>query len=268
MSPSEDQLRAALRDGEPDGSGGLSADRLIAQASEIRHRRRVRYGSVLGGVAAAAAVGALLSTVTTTHSVKSSNAGAGVEAPAATNAQGSAADKAGGSTSNASAAANCPDLPPSRPTGTGHGSFFTGPVAAVRLCIYPPTGGAPLRAADDQVLTTTLTGAAAERLAAGLDAAATTPKAEPCPLFRTASGKVLAIIPVRADGTTMAPITVAVLDNPCNQPVSNGTVVRYNWTPPSSVTPYLHQAAAVPASGARPVPVTSTPVEHGSPISS
>ena len=266
MSPSEEQLRAALRAGEPDGAGGLSAERLIARAYDARHRRLVRSGSVLGGVAAAAAAGVLivsLGTSTQSHSASSSGEAASTRA-GQLNGTAAVAGKGDGAAAG-SAAASCPATFSVGSKGTEHGSFFAGPVASIMLCLYPEGGGAALRANNGQVLTSTLTGTAAQQVAASLDAAAKQPLAEPCPLFRLAAAKVLVMIPVGTDGRAMAPIATVVLDNPCNQPVSNGAVVRYNWTAPSVLTPYLHQGAAISAPP-RPQPQPSSPLEHGSPI--
>jgi hypothetical protein len=281
MSPSEEQLRAALRDGEPDAGRGPDADRLIARANEIRHSRRLRYGSVAGGLAAAAAAGLLIASLgTSTHSEHrstgvaeqrrtsaQSSGNAPVAAGSEKDADGTGA-AAGAGPLNSEAAAPCPATLPNRAKGTGRGSFFTGPVASFTLCVYAESGGAPLRTSSGTVLTTTVSGTAAQQLATSLDTAAPEPDAQPCPLFRTATGKVLALVPHGPDGQAMAAITTVVLDNPCNQAVTNGSVVRYNWTAPAVLTPYLHQAAAITAPTGRPAPVSSSPVEHGSPISS
>lgn len=269
MSPNEDALRAALRDGEPDGTAGadgLSADRLIARANDVRRRRRLRYGSVLGGVAAAAVAGVLIASLGASTRSSSEKRSAGGAAGSVSDQRGNAPVAGRGATVASGHEVSCPAAAPEPGTGTGHGSLFTGPVASITLCLYAESGGAPVRASNGQVLTSTVSGTPAQQLATSLDAAGTQPLAQPCPQFRLATGKLLAMIPVGSDGAAMAPIIAVVQDNPCNQPVTNGTAVRYNWTAPSVLGPYLHQAAALTTTPAGPAPGSSVPVEHGSPI--
>lgn len=276
MSPSEDQLRAALRDGAADGSGGLDPDTFIAQANEIRHRRRVRYGSALGAAAVVAVGGVLIGTLGgTTHANHSASQPERLPVAASAEPAGprsSSAFAAAGSSNGA--ATVCPAAAPSRATiGTGHGSFFSGSVASFTLCAYPESGGAALTSQSGAPLTARLSGADAAQLTASLDGATKAPSPDPCPLFRTADGKLLVMIPLTPDGAAMAPVTAVVLQNSCNQPVTNGAVVRYNWTPPNVLTPYLRQLAALSAPAAsavapRPQPTISSPLEHGSPINS
>jgi hypothetical protein len=276
MSPSEDQLRAALRDGAGDGSGGLNPDVFIAQANEIRHHRWVRYGSALAAAAVVAIGGVLIATLGgTTQTDHSAGQSARLPAAASDQAAGTAAGSnhaAFGNGSSNGSAAPCPVSAPSRATiGSGDGSFFAGSVASFTVCAYPETGGAALTSESGGALTTILSGQDAQQLATSLDGAAKTPSPDPCPLFRTANGKLLVMIPVASDGTAMSPVTALVLQNSCNQPVTNGTEVRYNWTPPAALTPYLQQLAAVSSTGpsvVAPRPVSSSPLEHGSPINS
>jgi hypothetical protein len=273
MSPSEDQLRAALRHGEDD-LGPISADRIIARAAEIRHRRRIGVASALAAAAVVAGIGTGIGISATSGHTAASNRSAeslanGGSAPSAPNKNAAAGNAAGGApVAGTSGAVACPRVMPDRRVPEGGettGSFFTGPVAAFDLCLYPQLARPTTSATSRLPLHTTISGTDAAQLARSLDAAATSPDPKPCPLIRSANVAELVMTPFGTNNgaaatlVRMPPIVAYVFDNPCNQPVSNGTAVRYNWTPPPALRPFL-EAALSSASA-----VPSTPTEKGSP---
>jgi hypothetical protein len=246
MSPSEPELRAALRAGEGDP---LHPDRLIARAQAMqheRHVRRMRFTAVAAGVIVAGAIGTGVVAIgrNQTTSNGASNAGGGAVNSLASR---SSADSDAGhkhappAAAGASAAAACPAAAPdlALPGGGGTaqfgatGSLFSGSVQSVEVCAYDSarkaitSHGAPLAAH--------LTGQEATALAASLDSAAKVPVRAPCPMYRGADEKLLVIIGYDAAGRPMKPIVATVLQNPCNLPVTNGTAIRYDWSPPPAL---------------------------------
>jgi hypothetical protein len=115
------------------------------------------------------------------------------------------------------------------------------------ICVFPETGGPALESGGHPV-STVLNGSAAAQLAASLDSASKTTQPGACPLYLTAQGKLLVIVAAKPDGTLMAPVIAHVLQNPCNLPVTNGTAVRYNWSPPATLNALLDEIRAVPPS--------------------
>jgi hypothetical protein len=93
-------------------------------------------------------------------------------------------------------------------------------------------------------VSTVLTGAQAATLATSLNGASKTPTPGPCPLYRTADGRALVFFAVSPDGSALPPVTATVAQNPCNLPVTNGRAVRYNWTPPALLDPFVAEARA------------------------
>jgi hypothetical protein len=259
MSPSEFDLRAALRDGEGDG---IDPGTVIFRARALRHQRRVRFASAAAVVAVVAGIGVGGGVVLT-------GGGAGSSGSLESRATGKAG-RAGGSGQSGSAgydangpsapagsarvtAVACPAALPqlAAPASGGGGSLFAGTVAAVKICAYPEASGPPITDAKGEPVTAALTGAQATALAASLDAADRTRQAGVCPQYRSADGKTLVIIGIAADGAAMPPVTAVVAQNPCNSPVTNGTAVRYNWTPPAYLAGYLGQVQAAGAARAR-----------------
>lgn len=256
MSPSEFDLRAALRDGEGDG---IDPGTVIFRARELRRQRRVRFASTAAVVAVVAGIG-VGSGVVLTGGGTGPNHGS-----SDSRATGKAGDAAGGSTRSGAPGydANAPSAPAEGARATalpcpaalprlaapasGGGALFPAQVVAVKICAYPESSGPPITDAKGQPVTAVLTGNQAAALAASLDAADRT-RAELCPQYRSADGKTLVVIGIAAGGAAMPPVTAVVAQNPCNSPVTNGTAVRYNWTPPDLLTGYLGevQAAGTP----------------------
>lgn len=254
MSPSEEQLRAALAEGQ---GPGISADRIIARAREVRHQRRVRYGSALAIAAAVAGIGVgggLLvggsgnSADKSAHGSAAAPVAAGQGAASADTSVGAGGKVAGSATAGLACPAGLPLL--GSPAHTTAGPLFPAPVSALTLCLYPPGGGA--FSANERPSRMVLAGSAATSLVSSIESAPTAQSNAPCPLYRTAAAKTLLIIGQRSDGATVAFVETQVDQNPCNIAITNGTAVRYNWSPPRSLSAFLGQP----------------PLEQGSPVRS
>jgi hypothetical protein len=249
MSPSESDLRAALHDGED--SGGLNVDHLIvhAQAAGAQHRQRLLSGAMITAVVLGSGVG--IGFLTTHHSSESAanngaaaNAGGG-QALRRSSDYGDAAGKSAQAPvsglrndvahGTAASSVPCPTTVPKYelPGGGGltqfgaDGQLFSKPVRYVLVCAY---------AEGKQSGRLALSGAPAKDLAAGLEAAPKTPLASP--LCRGASGtRSLALLAYAADGSAAGRVTATFPT--CGSMVTNGTAVRYDWTPPTSVQKLL-----------------------------
>jgi hypothetical protein len=256
MSPSEADLRAALQHGD-DGNLQVNADAVIAEAQAIRARRvRILSGTAAAVLVAAGAVGLAVirsdgSSPTAAHkgsSALSDLSGGGQRAtvpqqPEATRAPSDAVPAAGGAHRNASTTVQCPNTPPRLlvPGGGGTGQFgandplFAQPVDTLVVCSFSaadPAGTAPGRFV--------LAGRDATQVVAGLEGAHETPNATVCDPGPTSTAKLLALIGVTADGTAMKPVTATVTQPACGIKVTNGTAVRYGWTPPAVLTAQLN----------------------------
>jgi hypothetical protein len=281
MSPTEFELRAALRHGE---GGGIDPDRILARAAGFRrerHARRVRAASMSAAAAVIVGVAVTGSVLLHSNSETAANSAGGVAsaqsgldgagntgsdavagphtAPSA--AQESAASATTGSNAARQAAAiDCPSrLPDLGSDVGGTGSLFGETVAAIKVCAYTTRDGAPITLTDGSTLAVVYTGTSAAQIVASIDDAS----AEAVPIACPGSPFVLiprsvVIIGVNADGSAMSPI-VASLDT-CSKVVSNGILTRYNWTAPPAM------AALVVAATHQPAPQVSPPVAHGSPV--
>jgi hypothetical protein len=262
MSPTEHDLRAALSDGEGDGP---DPDRLIelGQARQARRRMQVLTTAAVVVIAAAGTGIVALGRTgggNTDSAVRGATSvdlgptrGTGAAGGAATGARPAAS---GYAAKAASAAVGCPATLPryALPGGGSPGQFgagdplFSKPVRSVIVCSYPDAdtaASAPVRRA--------LQGAQATGLAASLDAAPRSPGSS-CAARAQSPARNLAIIGLAADGTQLGTVTVTRTGTSCAaSQVTNGTAVRYNWTPPSDLLPIL---------------AGRTPTMHGSPVSS
>jgi hypothetical protein len=234
MSPSESDLRAALHDGE--GRGGLNVNSLIAHAEAVAAQRRARLmsGAAIVAVVLGTGVGiGYLAGHGSTESGSSSNAGAGTAMQPNTPAHSDRRYGAvGGGAANGSAAdvaqAPCPKRFPQYelPGGGGLNSFgangplFTKPVASIVVCAY-----------GDHRARLDLRGRQATALAASLENAPKATHSAPC--AGGPSTEQLAILPIALNGSR-AP-TVTVTFPTCGSMATNGTAVRYDWTPPSTI---------------------------------
>ncbi|WP_375491619.1 hypothetical protein [uncultured Jatrophihabitans sp.] len=277
MSPSENDLRAALRRGEGDATQDVDVDRLVAAGRDRATQRRVRLlsgAAVVLVVAAAGTGGALIwggSDSAQQTSGASAGKAAGSRAGGATQAAPATGAAAGACPAAAPArvaprpgAANPGGLTPGAGGGTGQaagagGALFAKPVARLVVCAYPE-GSSP---AAQRPAGITLTGAQADTLRTSLEDAAKTRPTGACPLLVRADERQLAIVGVTADGTKLPVVTTTVNAVSCRVVVTNGTAVRYGWTPPASLGPLVAHLApriAVTPGGGGPA--------HGSPIHS
>lgn len=253
MSPNEDQLRAALHDGEGDAP---DAGLVIANALRARYERRRTITSIASGVAVVAVVVVGFGLLVHTGSSESGGAAGGVVAnrgqvthggnllPASPGPDAPAAASAAGNASIPTEQARkgaCPANFPRQlvPGGGGIGQFgsdgplFAEPVAAARVCEY----GGDARVAASYVL-----GAPeAAELASTLEHASST-VGYACAM-RPADEGDLAVYAISASGTSLRVVTV---DLGCPYQVTNGTAVRY-LTP--TIVADLLRAAPSPVHG-------------------
>ena len=274
MSPSESQLRAALRAGE---GQPVNPELVIAHARAVRHNRRMRVGSIAAAVIAVGGIGtgiAALNTGPNASDGSSNTAGGAIAgdkaaAPEATapRAAPGTAGAAGGSRggNNGTDAASCPDKPIRLmiPGGGGTGQFggsgplFAGPVDSIRVCGY---AAASLGGRIDATGSTVLLGQDADEVAASLNAAAITRPARPCPVEPV---RQLVLYPIATSGGRLAPVVVTY--GGCAPWATNGTAVRYDWTPPADTSSLLNRLTlttpglpSVP--GPRPIEPSGSPV--------
>lgn len=228
MSPTEDELRAALRSDE---GQALDPDTVIRRArahgASLREQR-IRIASAAAVVVVVAGLGVgggfVLGRHTESHTSSGISAGSAGGGDGGT---GGAMDKANPTFSSP----GCPSTLPQDTTAQGpnpRATFFTKPVAQILVCAYAIDD--VLITGADGPITTTLTGAAATALANSIEHAAQTQLARPCPLYRTTQPTLL-MKPTATDGTPLPNVTTTVLQNPCNATITNGAAVRYNWLP-------------------------------------
>jgi len=220
MSPSEADLRAALRAGEGDD---LDVERVVAGGRAERAQRRVRVLTTAAVTVVVAGVGAGAALVNSGGD--SSRAGGGTSGGyrqdldgARTAGPGSSATPPAGTvptpaSGHKAPAAACPtSLPDYRlPGGGSPGQFGSdGPmlrraVASITVCAY----GAP-GSAGTAPRSLVLTGDAARTIAASLEDAPRTKATGACPFYRTADARSLAIIGLAADGAQVGIVTTTV----------------------------------------------------------
>lgn len=261
MSPSESQLRAALKQGE--GDSGLDPDAIIGKAVAFRRQRqqrRVRVAGVLGVVAIVGGIGIGLAATSggnnnTALPASSQRATASDELrnmPAAPSApKGSAGSLTGsdyggavaGGGGMAPSTSGCPAKPVRYlvPGGGGTGQFgsrsplFEQPVERLTICRYSPETNAFQSSSA-------IGGAEARALVTRLNASTSRPAATDC--VTPVSVEILAN---DASGAALTPLTVI---GSCQQVmVTNGTAIRF--APISELQPYLGVTSLppVPATG-------------------
>lgn len=248
MSPSESDLRAALQHGDGDG---LDVDHVVfaARARIAERRMRIVSGTAIVLVIAGAGVGGTLLARTGGSSVKNgSNAAAGGAADNAKPhpaAQSPANGGQGGGRSVYSyAAVPCPRAMPQYllPGGGSPGQFgasgalFSKPVASVVVCAYGDTASKPV-GKTVQPGRLDIGDGQAKQLAQSLESAPKTPTPTGC--SEGQQTHELAIIGLAADGSRVGTVTASLNTSTCGQQVTNGTAIRYGWTPPSALKSVL-----------------------------
>ncbi|MDT4908896.1 MAG: hypothetical protein QOI69_2137 [Pseudonocardiales bacterium] len=279
MSPNEFQLRSALRDGEGEH---VNPDTVIARArgmQQARHDRRVRYGSVAAAVAIVGGIGVLGGVVLGGGDNKTSSAGGGGVGSSADQAQqGSRAASSAGPAKAAprapiapgpvrdATAVPCPSSPPNLllPGGGGTGQFgaqgplFSKPVESVKVCAYASS-------TVGVVPSTVLAGENATNLTKSMDESAKTlPASIKCPGVPAPTDRgSLVIIGLDKDGNQLKPVVVTL---GCPTRATNGTALRYNWSPPANITNLIIQGVkSAPGGGPFSLPpsgkVTGSPIQ-------
>ncbi|HEV7206434.1 MAG TPA: hypothetical protein VGN18_17645 [Jatrophihabitans sp.] len=263
MSPSEFDLRAALRDGEGDG---VDVDRVVALGSARRAERRSR---ILTAAAAVVVVGALGTGGAFAFRGGGGDSGGSAAGKAASSFTAPKADSLGSSAAGGAAEPRvaaplpvpCPVEYPRTllPTGPAtRTALFAEPVSSMVVCSYgsPRAATPPVRLA--------LVGLRATDLADRLENASRTPRALPCPSVTDAQRTALVIIGVTAAGRPLPAVTTTVDGAACNLQATNGLAVRYDWKPPPELLQGLAELSANPTGPASLVPGPSG--NQGSPV--
>ena len=222
MSPSEDDLRAALRHGE---GATLDPDAAVAAARAHVAHRRMRLAAVSGTAVVVLAVGATVGVVLGT--------GGSDSHPTSAAAGGAAARTAQGGSRPSADTAGCPKTFTTAAHGAAlHTSAALIPASAstVLVCAYGSTGS------GDAVTpaTTQLTGSDAQRLIASLNAAATSPPRGVCPMYRVADDHRLTFIGITANSAT-DPVSTTLGNPSCTVVVTSSASTRYAWSPPEDL---------------------------------
>jgi len=246
MSPTENELRAALHHGEGDGPDPFV---ITAAGRRARERRRSRLVNTAAAVVIIGGVGTVGTFLVQNTGTDQQNSGSNDMGAAAKAPNDRVVESAAGGARNApvqtrsAPAGGASVLPPGAARATG-----SCPATAPAVPVPGSAGSAgPLfRRAPDELLVCTYTGVVssagpASVVLTGADARAvvtsleTAPTARPggmCPTYRLAGERTVVIIGRSASGAPVGEVTTT-LDRPaCATVVTNGTSVRYGWTPP------------------------------------
>lgn len=275
MSPSENDLRAALRDGEGEP---LDVDHVLARGRAARTRRRARALNTAAAVAVVAGLatgGTLLANSETSGSNSGASPGGAKAAGGASFGSASGTSPKVGSSAQdygsggaarrpspsgqvaiaggTSASPACPTslpravLPGSsadvQPGGRAAVPLFSAPPQSLVVCAYGSLAVA-LGTSAPAPRRLVLTGRDATTVADSLEKASPTKPTGMCPQWRRADEQALAIIGVGGDGARVGTVTTTVNRPPCSVVVSNGHTQRYGWTPPSALSAPLSKLAA------------------------
>jgi hypothetical protein len=165
MSPTESELRTALRAGEGES---LAADEIIAHARTARHDRRRTIAAVSGAVAAVLAIGGVVTAIQVNHDDRT---GSPARTPAG---QGPL---------------TCPTAPPTvNAPSSSSGQLFPSDVTSIRACLYQ---------VQRLTASTTIDGPAARSYARRFNALPTK-SSQACPLILTQ--KTIVLLPATENG--------------------------------------------------------------------
>lgn len=256
MSPSENDLRAALQRGEPDGTE-FDVDRIVEQGQLHLARRRVRMlsaaavAAVVGvGIGAYALRGGDRSTTDASHrnpTVATAADGRAALAPPTRNVQPAARPAASGARAGAGAPASCPSTPqaplPGSTGAAGGTRLFPAPVRSVVVCAY----GAPGNLIFAAPMTFTLTGRDASSLVTSLENASRRNLVTPCPSGSSVQQRVLGLVGIQPDGARLPVVALTLSDPACNVSVTNGLTTRYDWTPDPALSARIFALTAQPS---------------------
>lgn len=249
MSPSEADLRAALREGEGDG---VDANDIIWS---VRHTRARRRSMLLSAAAAVIVVAATAAGVTAlVRGAGSPNGSSGAAA------QGNGGGNAAAGSSSTSVPARThpqPAIPggarepgmqiaprcgafggPASPgRARASGSLVPGPVRAFVVCAYSnfPTRSAAMA---PQVR---ITGPAARQIAESLRKLTATWPPD-CPQVSSTGNTAINLLPISSTGRQLPDITVKIGLPACGTTVTNGWITRYGWRLPPRVEALLPHA--------------------------
>ena len=269
MSPSEHELRAALSDGE---GPGLDVNAIVGNAIAYRRQRRAR---VLGGVSVAAIVagigvaGGFLISSSGNGSSASSADGAALNGTNSAATVPAAPSNGAGGGKNADGAVACPAALPSVKTPApsaknATGALFPSQVQSVVLCRYGTAANLGANVTYAANGGAELSGRQASDLVQSFETASSTPPGV-CPHFRTqGQPQKFVVFGVNSAGTRTDPVVATVGDNPCQTVITNGTAVRYSWTPPNGLASLLAglnsaTSASPPVIGPSGTPIPSQP---------
>jgi hypothetical protein len=286
MSPTEFDLRAALRDGEGDG---VDPDVVIAGGRRQQAQRRSRIMSTVAAVVlvGAAGVGGTLIFSNSGSGTSTSAGGGNAQSDARTHDNAAAG---GGSLRAESQVppsgvvggaaygvdAKCPTSLPRYllPGGGSPGqldtsaALFARPVASVLVCSY----GTPQMALGAHPVAVparlVLHGAQARRLTNSLEHSATVASKVVCPTIRAPEERELAFIAIGANGKPMTTVTANLAEPACDVRVTNGSALRYRWLPPDDLKTLLLALQPGTDLTASPPVVRPSGDQHGSPIQS
>ena len=258
MSPTEDQLRRALREGEGDGP---DPDTVILRAAAYRDERRTRIRSAVAVAAVVAGIGTgvgFLSTSGVLNDEQHHPLKAAGSAGANFSAEGADKDKAAGGGTGGVAnvpsayagqaasvpASACPTrLPAASVTSDATTPMFSGDVNSVTVCGYQGTGSVVRAAGTDQPLSRTYTDGDASAIAHSAESALPKPTGMSCKAMPATGVHALLLLGTYTSGGKAKPVVVGL---GCDSAVMNGTTTRYSWPWPSQLTQFLDvlQAAA------------------------
>jgi hypothetical protein len=245
MSPSEFDLRAALRDGEGDQ---LDVENVLfaARARVAERRMRILSGAALVLVVAGAGVGGtyLAQGGGSSRHTAERAAGGGSSLDQATSGAQAPVNGGLGAAGTASVpGVSCPVTQPryALPGGGGLGQFgstgplFTKPVQSIVVCAYGSTT-TDYSTKSVRPVRLDLVGQQARLLANSLEDAPTRPTPT---CTQVSNANQLTVIAVAPDGTRAGTVVASVSGPSCGSQVTNGTAVRYGWTPPSRLKTQL-----------------------------
>lgn len=268
MSPSEADLRAALRDGEGDGVDPYD---IIYAARQARARRRT---ALLSAAAAVVFVGAGAAGIAALGNGGGSEGG-GANSAAGDNQVSAVASRPGTAPyGSANGVRNAPvepgtdittvcTTPAASPTGSGKlagrsEQLLPAPVKTFIVCTYANFAGPQSTESSQPVV---VTGPAARSLARSLRAAMAPAIPANCPMVASTGNVGLRLIPIAPDNRRLPPLLATVGLPACASNVSNGVVIRYGWRLPPDVRALLHLGTIQPG------PLQLTPF-HKHPVGS
>lgn len=259
MSPSESDLRAALRHGEH--ADDLDVDGIVAAGRAARGRRtRLLSAAAAAVVVAGVGVGVSLTAGggngptgpvaerSRTAPSTSSHRPAGTTQAVTGKSPGPAVvqpDINQGTQTVTTPFSNC--SPPSlhsphggtiagTPSVDTSGPLFPRAVTKIDVCV----NGATLQVSGSAASQVTLTGSSADTVVASLQRTTRHAAQRPCPAVAVHPDYSIAIVGYDAAGTAMPEVASVVRTGACDTTVTNGKVTRHDWTIPAVLANLIH----------------------------